>query len=209
MKNKRSFSTNKALFLDRDGVIIKMHYDIVHGIIDTPLSIKQVEFIPGIFELLRFAKRLGYLLIVITNQPGVGIKKISSKRNTEIKNYITKIFQKQGVELDGEYHCMHHPYASISKYRKVCICRKPKIGLLIQASKDFNIDLEQSWMIGDGVKDIIAGYTAGCKTVLVGNIMEAEYLHILEEKLGNIKPTFLVKNIEQIKNLLTNWYLLC
>lgn len=204
MKNKRSFSTNKALFLDRDGVIIKMHYDRIHGTIDTPLSIKQVEFIPGIFELLRFAKRFGYLLIVIANQPGVGIKKISSKRNTEIKNYITQTLQKQGIELDGEYHCMHHPYASISKYRKGCICRKPKIGLLIQASKDFNIDPEQSWMIGDGVQDIIAGHTAGCKTVLVGNIMEAEYLHILEEKLGNVKPTFLVKNIKQIKSLLAN-----
>lgn len=194
---------NKALFLDRDGVIIKMHYDIVHGVIDTPLSIKQVEFIPGIFELLRFAKRFGYLLIVITNQPGVGIKKISSKKNTEIQKYITQILQKQGINLDGEYYCLHHPYASIPKYQKECLCRKPNIGLLTKASQDLNIDIKSSWLIGDGVSDIIAGYKAGCKTILIGNIYEAEYLRILEERLGGIKPTFIVKKISQIENILT------
>ena len=191
----------KALFLDRDGIIIKMYYDRNFGIIDTPLSVSQIEFVPGIFELLRYAKQLGYLLILISNQPGVGIKKISLKRYNEIKAYISKVLQKHGITLNGQYYCMHHPYASILKYRKECPDRKPSTDLLIKASKDFNIDLKKSWMIGDGIYDIIAGYEAGCKTVLVGNIIEAEYLRILEEKLGNIRPTFLVKNIKEIKTL--------
>lgn len=194
----------KAVFLDRDGVIIKMYYDRNFGTIDTPLSIKQITFVPGIFELLHLAKKLGYLLILISNQPGVGIKKISLKAHNEMKDYITKSLRREGITLDGQYYCMHHPYASISKYRKECTCRKPKIGLLIQASKDFNIDLKKSWVIGDGVYDIIAGCRVGCKTILVGNLIEAEYLRILEEKLGNIKPTSLVKNIKEIKNLFIN-----
>lgn len=192
----------KAIFLDRDGVIIKMYYDKNFGTIDTPLSIKQIEFVPGIFDFLHFARKLGYLLILVSNQPGVGIKKISLKRYNEIKDYIAQNLQKQGIMLDGQYYCLHHPHASILKYRKECACRKPKTGLFIQASKDFNIDLSKSWMIGDGVQDIIAGYNAGCNTILVGNIMEGEYLHILEEKLGNVKPTYLVKNVEQIKNFI-------
>lgn len=193
---------NKAIFLDRDGIIIKMHYDRKFGTIDTSLSVKQIEFVPGIFDFLHFAQKLGYLLILISNQPGVGIKKISLKRYNEIKDYITFALQKQGITLDGQYFCMHHPYASIVKYRKECSCRKPKTGLLMQAAKDLNIDIKESWMIGDGVYDIIAGHNAGCKTILVGNIIEAEYLSILEEKLKSIKPDYLVKYISEAKNLI-------
>ena len=195
---------NKAIFLDRDGIFIKMHYDRNFGTIDTPLSVKQIEFVPGIFEFLHLAKKLGYLVILISNQPGVGIKKISLKRHDEIKDYITQKLQKQGIKLDGEYYCMHHPYASILKYRKECICRKPKAGLLIQASRDFNIDLNKSWMIGDGVYDIIAGHNAGCKTILIANLLEGEFLSILEKHLKNIKPTFLAKNIKNIIDIFSD-----
>lgn len=193
----------KAIFLDRDGVVIKMYYHRDIGIIDTPLSIKQVTFMPGIFNFLHFVHRLGYLLILVSNQPGVGIKKISFKKYQEIKDYIKQCLKKEGILLDGAYYCMHHPYASMAKYRKECTCRKPKTGLLIQASSELNIDLKKSWMIGDGVGDIIAGNAAGCKTILVGNILEAEYFRILEEKLGKNKPTYLVKSLDEIKNILS------
>ena len=195
--------SNKAIFLDRDGIFIKMYYHRDTGIIDTPLSVKQVSFVPGIFDFLLYAKKQGYLLIIISNQPGVGIKKISLKKYQEIKEYIAVTLQKHGIILDGEYYCMHHPHASIAKYKKKCSCRKPQTGLLTKASSDLNIDLKKSWMIGDGVGDIIAGSAAGCKTILVGNILETEYLRILEKKLGNIKPTFLVKSLDETKELLT------
>lgn len=192
---------NKAVFLDRDGVVIKMHYNLESGTIDTPFSIKQVLFVPGIFEFLQYAKKLGYLLILISNQPGVGIKKISLKRQHEINNYIMQALQKQGVTIDGQFYCMHHPYASIKKYKKECDCRKPKTGLFLQASREFDINLEKSWMIGDGVHDILAGYSAGCKTILIANLLESEYLRIIEDQLEDIKPTFLVKNIKDIEIL--------
>lgn len=191
--------TAKAIFLDRDGVVIKMHYDRVLGIIETPLSVKQITFAPGIFEFLHFAKNLGYLLIIISNQPAVGIKKLSLKTHKEIRDYITKMVKKQEITFDKEYYCMHHPYASILKYRKDCDCRKPKTGFFKQAAKDFNINLKQSWVIGDGVYDIIAGHAAGCKTILVGNILEVEYLQILKEKLGNVRPDYLVKYVNEAK----------
>src|SRR5258708_5350207 len=109
---KDTLYTKKALFLDRDGVVIKMHYDLDFGTIETPLSIKQVEFVPGIFDLLKHAKKLGYLILLISNQPGVGIKKMSLKRFEEIKDYITKMLQEKRTPLDGQYYCMHHPHAS-------------------------------------------------------------------------------------------------
>jgi|SRR3989344_1416618 len=193
----------KALFLDRDGVIIKMHYHEDSGIIETPLSLEQVEFQHGIFDLLHLAKKLGYLLILVSNQPGVGIKKISLIIHNQIKDYIAQKLQDEGVPLDGQYYCLHHPYAQIAEYKKECECRKPKIGLLVQAIEEFDIDPKKSWMIGDGVNDIISGSNIGCKTILIGNIYEAEYLSILEKELGNIKPNFLVKKIEQIDGLIS------
>jgi D-glycero-D-manno-heptose 1,7-bisphosphate phosphatase len=192
----------KAIFLDRDGIIIKMHYDRVFGTIDTPLSVKQIVFTPGIFEFLQVAKSLGFLLVLISNQPAVGIKKITLQSHNKMKTYIKKTLQNHGIILDGEYYCLHHPYASTSKYKKNCVCRKPKTGFLREAVKDFHIDLKKSWMIGDGVYDIIAGHNAGCKTILVGNIIEGEYLSILEKKLEGIKPDYLVKHISEVKNLI-------
>lgn len=193
---------NKAIFLDRDGIVIKMHYDRSFGTIDIPLSIKQIIFVPGIFEFLHVAKNLGFLLVLISNQPAVGIKKISLQTHKKIKAYIAKTLQSHGITLDGEYYCLHHPYASISKYKKDCTCRKPKTGFFTQAVKNHDIDLKQSWMIGDGVYDIIAGHNAGCKTILVGNILEAEYLRIIEEKLGGVKPNFLVKSVKEAEDII-------
>lgn len=193
---------NKAIFLDRDGIVIKMHYDIKFGTIDTPLSTKQIEFVPGIFEFLHKAKKLGFLLVLISNQPAVGIKKINIQTYKKMKDYITKTLQNHGITFDGEYYCLHHPYASLVKYKKDCTCRKPKTGFFMEAIKDHDIDLNQSWMIGDGVYDVIAGYNAGCKTILVGNIVEGEYLNILEKKLDGIKPDYLVKHISEAENLI-------
>ncbi len=192
----------KAIFLDRDGILIKMHYDRNLGTINTPLSVKQIVFAPGIFDFLQVAKRLGFILVLISNQPAVGIKKINLQTHKKMKAYIKRILQGHGIIFDGEYYCLHHPYASISKYKKDCVCRKPKTGFFMKAAKDLNLDLKKSWMIGDGVYDIIAGHNAGCKTILVGNIIEGEYLDILEKKLEGIKPDYLVKYISEAKNLI-------
>lgn len=192
----------KALFLDRDGVLIKMHYDRRIGLIDTPLVPSQVVLVPGVIEFLKYVNEIGYLLILISNQPGVGIRKINKKNFLAIKNKISQELKVNNIMLDGEYYCFHHPFALIKKYARECTCRKPKTGLINQAITDLNVDISKSWMIGDGIYDIIAGHNAGLKTILIANIMETEYLRIVENQLKDIKPTHLVKNIKQVKNFI-------
>lgn len=195
----------KAIFIDRDGIIIKLCYDRELGIIHTPINSKQVEFVPGIFEFLKKAKKNNFLLIVISNQPGIGIKKMSWKQFVEIERKINKILRTKGILLNAQYYCLHHPFAKIKKYRKICNCRKPNTMLYDQAIAEFNIDIRRSWGIGDGVFDIIAGEKVGVKTIFVTNIYEASYLEILEKELKGNKPNFLVKNLEQAAKIITNY----
>ena len=103
----------------------------------------------------------------------------------------------QGIKLDGEYYCYHHPHAELSKFKMECTCRKPLPGLFLQAAKDHELDLSESWMIGDSAQDIVAGHTASCRTILIANIHEAGYLHLLEEHMQGTKPDFIVKKIPE------------
>ena len=99
---------------------------------------------------------------------------------------------KEYAELDAEYYCLHHPEAKIEKYKKICTCRKPKPGLIIQAAKDHFINLSKSWMIGDGINDIQAGKKAGCKTILIGR-MKCDLCKILEDE--GVRPDFIAPNL--------------
>lgn len=198
---KRNQSMNKAFFLDRDGVIIQMVYDLESGYIHTVLNPNQVQFVPGVFELLKETKRLGYKNIVISNQPNIGLKRISRDNFEKVKRKINQELEKQSLTLDGEYYCFHHPFADTKEYRIKCNCRKPDPGLILKAAKEHNVDLKQSFMIGDGVNDVIAGYRAGCKTILIANLLEAEYLRLLEKNLHGIKPDFIVKNLKEVKRI--------
>lgn len=193
---------NKAAFYDRDGIIIKMVYDLEQGLIETAKTPSQVTFVPGIFELLKHTASLGYKNIIISNQAGIGIKKISKKNFNAVSKTMTEKLKKKGAVIDAEYYCFHHPFASISKYKRKCGCRKPEPGLLLQAAKDQDIDLSKSWMIGDSVYDVLAGDTAGCKTILLGYIHESEYLRILEKKLHKKKPDFLIKELKEAVSII-------
>ena len=97
-----------------------------------------------------------------------------------------------GAELDGEYYCLHHPEAVVEKYRVQCDCRKPLPGLLFKAARENDIDLKQSWMVGDNLSDIQAGKAAGCRTILIGT-MKCELCRLMSEK--NIFPDIIAGNI--------------
>src|SRR3990167_7625656 len=140
---------NKALFLDRDGVIVQGIYD--HGHIRTILTPEEIEYIPGIIELVTIAQEKGYKIITISNQPVIGLGQMSTAMFEKISNKITNDMKKYGVTINGEYYCFHHPYAKIEEYKKICNCRKPATGMLMKAAKEHTIDLSQSWFIGDGV----------------------------------------------------------
>ncbi len=188
---------NKAAFYDRDGIIIKMVYDLENGLIETAKTPSQIEFVYGIVDLLRHTTSLGYKNIIASNQAGIGIKKISEENFNVVKEEMIKRLKAQHTIIDAQYYCFHHPHAAIPQYRKVCDCRKPKPGLLLQAANDYNIDLSKSWMIGDSVNDVLAGSAAGCKTILLANLDESEYLRILEEKLHGTKPDYLIKKLTE------------
>jgi D,D-heptose 1,7-bisphosphate phosphatase len=189
---------SKALFLDRDGVIIRMHYNLNTGLIHVPFLTSQVIFNDDVFPVLRAAKALGFKLILISNQPNISFKKISRKNFEKIRHKINNRLKTENIKLDGEYYCYHHPRALIATYRKECNCRKPAPGLLIRAAKEHQLDLKKSWFIGDSVTDVMAGHKVGCRTILVANVVESEYLRVLEQRLKTIKPDKMVKNFSEI-----------
>ena len=194
---------NKACFYDRDGVINEMAFDKDNSLVHIPWQANQVMLSYGIIELLKATKKSGFLNVIISNQPDIGLNRITEKIFKDIEKDILKKIEKENAVIDKAYYCFHHPFAKLEKYKKDCDCRKPKTGLFLQAAKEMDIDLSQSWMIGDGTTDIVAGHNAGCKTILITNNVQTGHLKAIEEKLKNIKPDFIVKNLDEARKLFT------
>lgn len=154
----------KAIFLDRDGTINK-HVGFLR-------SIDEFELIPGVAEAIRKINNSGYLAIVVTNQPVIARGEVTVSELQLTHNKMETLLGAEGAYLDAVYYCPHHPHkgyeGEIPELKIDCECRKPKPGMLLKAADDFNIDLSNSWMIGDGENDIKAGKAAGCKTALIG-----------------------------------------
>jgi len=141
---------NKALFIDRDGVI---NVDKVH------VSRKEdFEFNAGIFDLCRSYLDKGYHIIVITNQAGIAKGLYSETDFLRLTSWMVKQFDKQGIKISKVYHCPHHP-----DFTGLCECRKPNPGMILQAKKDFDLDIEQCILIGDKESDLEAGRRAGIR----------------------------------------------
>jgi D-glycero-D-manno-heptose 1,7-bisphosphate phosphatase len=146
---------NRALILDRDGVI-----NVDHGYVHRP---EQCEFIEGIFELTRaFAKR-GFLIVIATNQAGIGRGLYSEEDFQALMVWMKDQFRQQGVEIAAVYHCPDHPTAGIGAYRRENDWRKPGPGMFLQAAKDLDLDLAQSWCVGDKNSDMEAARAAGVR----------------------------------------------
>ena len=163
--NKNLINKQKAIFLDRDGT--------VNEYVGFLRNINEFELIDGVSKAIKKMNESGYLTIVVTNQPVIARGEVSFDELDEIHNKMETLLGKDGAYIDGLYYCPHHPHKGYEGERpelKIeCECRKPKPGMLMKAAKDFNVDLEKSWMIGDGENDVLAGKNAGCKTVLIGN----------------------------------------
>ena len=169
LKNKQ-----KAVFLDRDGTINKYV-----GFLKKP---EQFELIPGVAEAIKKINKSGYLAIVVTNQPVIARGDCTWEGLQEIHNKMETKLGKEGAFVDAIYICPHHKDKGFEgerpEYKFDCECRKPKPGLLLQAAKDFNIDLSQSIMIGDSENDVKAGENAGCDQSLL--LQQQELLNVLE-----------------------------
>lgn len=183
---------NKSIFLDRDGVINKVVYHKEMGIVDSPSSVDQFMLLPDVGKAINKFHELGFIVIIVSNQPGLAKDNYGTDEFEKIKEKMHNELLQDGAEVDGEYYCLHHPEAEIEKYHVICDCRKPKPGMIIQAVEDHDINLSESWMIGDGINDILAGNAAGCKTILIGR-MKCDLCRYLEEE--NAKPDFIAPNL--------------
>lgn len=183
---------NKVVFLDRDGVINEVVYHKEMGIIDSPFTVEQFKLLPEVGIAINRFHEQGFKVILVSNQPGLAKDHYDIVVFEKIKEKMKNDLAKADARLDAEYYCFHHPEAKIEKYRKICDCRKPKPGMILQAAKDHDIDISKSWMIGDGINDIQAGLKAGCKTILIGR-MKCDLCKILEDK--EAKPDFIAANL--------------
>lgn len=143
-----------AVFLDRDGTVI---YD--YGYIS---STRNVELLPNAVNGLKLLQNVGYKLIIISNQSGVGRGLFPLKVMQEVMIFFEQLLRSEGIDLAGIYVCPHAP-------NERCSCRKPGPGMLLQAATDLRIDLKRSYMIGDKHCDVEAGKKAGCKSIFISS----------------------------------------
>ena len=190
---------SKAVFLDRDGVINAMVYNTDYGIIDSPANPGEFKLLPGVGEAIRHINEMGFLTLVISNQPGIAKGKFTPKILETIDKKMKEELTKYSARLDKVYYCLDHPEAEIEKYRKNSPYRKPEPGLLLKAAEEFKIDLASSYMIGDGLTDVQAGKRAGCKNILLGRL-KCDLCKLMEDL--NIKPSFIVPNLAEAVKLI-------
>lgn len=142
-----------ALFLDRDGVINADHAYVCRQ--------EDFEFVDGIFKLCRYAKKLGYLIFVVTNQAGIGRGFYTEQDFLKLTEWMCGIFSAEGVVIDKVYFCPFHPEHGVGKYKVNSPFRKPGPGMILQAAEEFGVDLARSVLVGDKETDIQAGIAAG------------------------------------------------
>lgn len=151
---------NRAVFLDRDGVVIAD----VH-LLTLP---EQVAVLPGVPQALQKLSAAGFKLVMVSNQPVVARGMVSEEGVRTVHDYLESQLRSAGAPpLDAIYFCPHHPNGSLPQYRADCQCRKPRPGMFLQAAREYDILMAQSFAVGDRITDIIAGAKAGCRTVLV------------------------------------------
>ena len=159
----------RAVFLDRDGCINAMVYLPDFGLVDSPQNPDQFQLLPGAAEAIRLINQMGFLAVVVSNQPGIAKDKCTPALLEAVTQKMHRELERAGARLDGVYYCLHHPEAVIEAYRAACACRKPRPGLLQQAAGELNIDPSASFMVGDGLTDVLAGKAVGCSSIYIGN----------------------------------------
>jgi D-glycero-D-manno-heptose 1,7-bisphosphate phosphatase len=159
---------NKAVFLDKDGTLIP---DVPYNVDPSLITLQE-----GAIEGLKLLQAAGYLLIIISNQAGVAYGYFEEADILKVHMRLQEMLMKEGIRLHGFYYCPHHPEGKVKRYRQTCDCRKPGAGMITKAAKDHSVDVKQSWMIGDILNDVEAGHKAGCRSILIDNGNETEWI---------------------------------
>ncbi|TSA55925.1 MAG: HAD-IIIA family hydrolase [Planctomycetaceae bacterium] len=189
----------KAVFLDRDGVLIE----------DVNLLTRRDQVLicnktPVALNALNASE---YAIFVITNQPVVARGLATEQDVEELNSFIgKKVFEKSGCKIERFYYCPHHPEATLPEYRIKCDCRKPRPGMLLQAAREYNLDLSASFMIGDRISDIIAGYRAGCTTILVKTGMHKAKPIVSDAMDLTVKPDHVCNDLYEASGIILREY---
>jgi D-glycero-D-manno-heptose 1,7-bisphosphate phosphatase len=178
---------NKAVFLDRDGTI-NVEKKYLH-------RIKDFEFLPGVLEGMSILQHASFKLIVITNQSGIGRGYYTEEDLLILHNWILSELLKHDIRIEAIYYCPHLPNAKIQKYKMLCNCRKPAIGLYTKAIHEHNISIEKCWTIGDKIRDCQICEITECRGFLIGENEDIEVIEAVQKGL--------YKNVRYEKDLLT------
>ena len=181
---------NRALFLDRDGVIDELVFYPSHGEWESPRTVADLQLIPSAVAAMRDANRAGWLLFLITNQPSYAKGKCRLEDLHHVHAHVLADLKRAGVVVTDSYVCYHHPEAKIEALRK-CECRKPSPFFIKEASRKHDVDLARSWMAGDQDTDIVTGINAGCRTALLN------YEHS-GDKRGTTKPDLICNDLADL-----------
>ena len=167
---------SKAVFFDRDGVL---NEDVAYL-----YKIEDLRWVAGAREAVAYLTQLGYKIFIVTNQSGIARGYYTAAQMHELHAYMRKELAACGGKIEKIYYCPHHPEGSVAEYTCVCNCRKPKPGMLLQAFSEYDIDKEQSFLIGDGKRDVEAAEAAGIKGYLFQGGSLLEFVKSIVEQQG-------------------------
>ncbi|MCR5357234.1 MAG: HAD-IIIA family hydrolase [Lachnospiraceae bacterium] len=190
-----------AVFLDRDGVLNEIVYNEDAEQMDSPQKVEQFKAFPEAAAAIKKMKDKGYYVFLATNQPGAAKGKCKLKTLYDINTLFCERLSEQGADIDGVYMCAHYPSMCENTKEefliKKCDCRKPKPGLLLKPKDIYNIDYDNSYMVGDSFTDIVAGQAAGVKTIFIGDLKCDAC-----KKLCDIEPTHIVRNVTEAAEII-------
>jgi len=189
--------SEKAIFMDRDDTLIEDP-----GYINNP---EQVKLLDGVPEALIQLKNLGYKLIVVTNQSAVAHGIVTEKVLGEIHDRLKQLLADKNAFLDRIYYCPYHPEGVVPKYCKESNSRKPSPGMLLKAADEMDIDLGQSWCVGNSSRDIEAGLRAGCKTILIDMPPAHQKQPASSLSLAGVNPDYKAVNIKEAVNIVKKY----
>ncbi len=190
---------NKAIFLDRDGVI---NYPVLNpstGSYEAPFKTEDLKLFPLVIESIKELQNLQYKIFIITNQPDFAKGKTTLEYLKAVQEKMLSIFKENNISISEYYACFHHPNGIVPEYTMKCECRKPGILFLKQAEEKYNLDLKTSWMMGDRDTDIQCGQSAGAKTILI----YSEH-SVNEKNAGKSNPDFKANNLNEAVEIIKN-----
>jgi len=180
-----------AVFLDRDGVLNAGVPDPESGMFESPLRVEDVRLLPGVPDALRELADAGYVLVCVSNQPVAAKGKVSLDELLALHERVLELLEREGASVPASRLCPHHPDGVVADLAGPCDCRKPAPGMLLDAARRLGLDLSASWMIGDTDADVLAGRTAGCRTVLI------EYPPSAHKRMGDARPDLSATDLAQ------------